>query len=90
MQIAEQISDFLLDGAITNALNFPSISAEERPKLMPFLKFAGQLGSFVIAATSKSGPGGREVLSSIATVRRLAAVLMDRGSVLARLQGARS
>jgi hypothetical protein len=30
MQIAEQISDFLLDGAIVNALNFPSISAEER------------------------------------------------------------
>jgi D-3-phosphoglycerate dehydrogenase len=46
MQIAEQISDFLLDGAITNALNFPSISAEERPKLMPFLKLAEQLGSF--------------------------------------------
>ena len=46
MQIAEQISDFLLDGAIVNALNFPSISAEERPKLMPFLKLAEQLGSF--------------------------------------------
>jgi D-3-phosphoglycerate dehydrogenase / 2-oxoglutarate reductase len=46
IQIAEQISDFLLDGAITNALNFPSISAEERPKLMPFLKLAEQLGSF--------------------------------------------
>ena len=46
MQIAEQISDFLLDGAIINALNFPSISAEERPKLMPFLKLAEQLGSF--------------------------------------------
>ena len=46
IQIAEQISDFLLDGAITNALNFPSVSAEERPKLMPFLKLAEQLGSF--------------------------------------------
>ena len=33
IQIAEQISDFLLDGAITNALNFPAISAEERPRL---------------------------------------------------------
>ena len=40
IQIAEQISDFLLDGAITNALNFPAISAEERPKLTPFLKLA--------------------------------------------------
>ena len=46
IQIAEQISDFLVDGAITNALNFPSISAEERPKLTPFLKLAEQLGSF--------------------------------------------
>ena len=46
IQIAEQISDFLLDGAITNALNFPAISAEERPKLTPFLKLAEQLGSF--------------------------------------------
>jgi D-3-phosphoglycerate dehydrogenase len=46
IQIAEQISDFLIDGAITNALNFPSISAEERPKLMPFLKLSEQLGSF--------------------------------------------
>jgi D-3-phosphoglycerate dehydrogenase len=48
MQIAEQISDFLLDGAIVNALNFPSIPAEERPKLMPFLELAEQLGSFAL------------------------------------------
>jgi D-3-phosphoglycerate dehydrogenase len=48
MQIAEQISDFLLDGAITNALNFPSISVKERPKLMPFPKLAKQLGSFAL------------------------------------------
>jgi D-3-phosphoglycerate dehydrogenase len=46
MQIAEQISDFLLNGALTNALNFPSITVEQRPKLMPFLKLAEQLGSF--------------------------------------------
>jgi D-3-phosphoglycerate dehydrogenase len=46
IQIADQITDFLLTGAITNALNFPSISAEERPKLDPFVKLAGQLGSF--------------------------------------------
>ena len=46
IQIAEQMSDFLLDGAISNAVNFPSISAEERPKLAPFVKLAEQLGSF--------------------------------------------
>ena len=46
IQIAEQISDFLLNGALTNALNFPSTAVEQRPKLMPFLKLAEQLGSF--------------------------------------------
>ena len=46
IQIAEQMSDYLLTGAITNALNFPSISAEERPALAPFVKLGEQLGSF--------------------------------------------
>lgn len=46
LQIAEQMSDYLLTGAITNAINFPSISAEEAPKLKPFVALAEQLGSF--------------------------------------------
>lgn len=46
LQIAEQMSDFLLSGAIANAINFPSITAEEAPKLSPFIKLAEQLGSF--------------------------------------------
>lgn len=46
LQIAEQMSDFLLSGAISNAINFPSITAEEAPKLSPFIKLAEQLGSF--------------------------------------------
>jgi D-3-phosphoglycerate dehydrogenase len=46
LQIAEQMSDYLLQGAISNAVNFPSISAEEAPKLKPFVKLAEQLGSF--------------------------------------------
>ena len=40
------MSDYLLTGAITNAINFPSISAEEAPRLRPYLKLAEQLGSF--------------------------------------------
>src|SRR5437764_13456949 len=35
LQVAEQMSDYLLTGAISNAVNFPSISAEEAPKLKP-------------------------------------------------------
>ncbi|MDX6807469.1 phosphoglycerate dehydrogenase [Terrihabitans rhizophilus] len=46
LQIAEQMSDYLTRGAITNAVNFPSISAEEAPKLRPFITLAERLGSF--------------------------------------------
>jgi len=46
LQVAEQMSDYLLHGAVTNALNMPSISAEEAPKLIPFVKLAEQLGLF--------------------------------------------
>jgi D-3-phosphoglycerate dehydrogenase len=46
LQIAEQMSDYLVRGAITNAVNFPSISAEEAPKLKPFVALAERLGSF--------------------------------------------
>ncbi|HEY7458808.1 MAG TPA: phosphoglycerate dehydrogenase [Xanthobacteraceae bacterium] len=46
LQIAEQMSDYLLRGAISNAVNFPSITAEEAPKLKPFVALAEKLGSF--------------------------------------------
>ena len=45
-QVAEQMADFLNDGAITNALNMPSVSAEDAPKLRPYMRLAEQLGSF--------------------------------------------
>lgn len=46
IQVAEQMSDFLINGAVTNALNMPSISAEDAPRLKPYMKLAEQLGSF--------------------------------------------
>ena len=46
-QIAEQMSDYLLGGAVNNALNMPSISAEEAPRLLPWVALADHLGSFV-------------------------------------------
>jgi D-3-phosphoglycerate dehydrogenase len=46
LQIAEQMSDYLVRGAISNAVNFPSISAEEAPRLKPFVALAEKLGSF--------------------------------------------
>jgi len=45
-QVAEQMSDYLLTGAVTNAINMPSVSAEEAPKLQPYMVLAEQLGGF--------------------------------------------
>jgi D-3-phosphoglycerate dehydrogenase / 2-oxoglutarate reductase len=46
LQVAEQMADYLVTGAVVNALNMPSISAEDAPRLKPYLKLAEQLGSF--------------------------------------------
>ncbi|HXW21152.1 MAG TPA: phosphoglycerate dehydrogenase [Roseiarcus sp.] len=46
LQVAEQMSDYLTRGAIANAVNFPSITAEEAPRLKPFVTLAERLGSF--------------------------------------------
>lgn len=43
-QIAEQIADLLLEGAVSNAVNMPSISAQDAPKLKPYMKLAEQIG----------------------------------------------
>lgn len=47
LQIAEQMADYLLTGAVQNALNMPSVTAEEAKVMGPWLKLAGHLGSFV-------------------------------------------
>ena len=46
VQVAEQMSDYLLDGAVTNALNMASVTAEEAPRLRPYFDLARELGSF--------------------------------------------
>jgi D-3-phosphoglycerate dehydrogenase len=46
VQIAEQVADFLLDGIVSNAVNLPAVSAEDAPKLRPYMRLAEQLGSF--------------------------------------------
>ena len=46
IQVAEQMSDYLNNGTVTNALNMPSVSAEDAAKLKPYLKLASQMGSF--------------------------------------------
>ncbi|HEV2336903.1 MAG TPA: phosphoglycerate dehydrogenase [Stellaceae bacterium] len=46
LQIAEQMADLLLTGAIANAVNMPSLTAEEAARLKPYMVLAEQLGSF--------------------------------------------
>ncbi len=46
LQVAEQMSDYLMSGAVVNALNMPSVSAEDAPKLRPYMKLAEDLGAF--------------------------------------------
>ena len=46
LQVAEQISDYLLTGTVVNALNMPSVSGEDAPRLRPYMKLAEQLGGF--------------------------------------------
>jgi D-3-phosphoglycerate dehydrogenase len=54
LQVAEQISDYLLTGAITNALNMPSITAEEAQKVRPWISLAEKLGAFAGQLTGTS------------------------------------
>jgi D-3-phosphoglycerate dehydrogenase len=46
LQVAEQMSDFLLTGAVTNAINMPSVTAEEAPRLKPYMELCRLLGGF--------------------------------------------
>jgi D-3-phosphoglycerate dehydrogenase len=55
VQVAEQMADFLLTGAVSNAINMPSVTAEEAPRLKPYMKLAEQLGSFA-GQISETGP----------------------------------
>lgn len=58
LQVAEQMSDFLNTGAVVNALNMSSVSAEEAPRLQPYLTLGDLLGSFAGQITES---GIREV-----------------------------
>jgi D-3-phosphoglycerate dehydrogenase / 2-oxoglutarate reductase len=69
LQVAEQMADYLLKGAISNAVNFPNISAEEAPRLRPWVKLAEQLGSFAGQLTETSIRGVRlEYSGEVATL----------------------
>jgi D-3-phosphoglycerate dehydrogenase len=82
IQVAEQMADYLVSGGITNALNMPSLSAEEAPKLRPYMALAEKLGGLI-------GQLAHGALSGIAVeVEGAAAALNQKpitGAVLAGL-----
>ncbi|WP_423606351.1 phosphoglycerate dehydrogenase [Sphingomonas sp. MS122] len=47
IQVAEQMADYLVNGGVTNALNMPSLTAEEAPRVKPYMELAEKLGSLV-------------------------------------------
>ncbi|MDO6413038.1 phosphoglycerate dehydrogenase [Sphingomonas sp. BIUV-7] len=84
IQVAEQMADFLMSGGVTNALNMPSLSAEEAPKLKPYMALAERLGRLV-------GQLQGDAIQSVAIeVEGAAAELNQKpitGAVLAGLMG---
>ncbi|MDY8110736.1 phosphoglycerate dehydrogenase [Fulvimarina sp. 2208YS6-2-32] len=54
LQVAEQMADYLMRGAVSNAINMPSITAEEAPILTPFVKLAECLGAFAGQVTEEA------------------------------------
>ena len=57
LQVAEQMADFLMTGAVNNAINMPSISAEDAPRLRPYVALAEQLGMFAGQLTESAIEG---------------------------------
>ena len=80
VQVAEQMSDYLLEGAVTNALNMASVTAEEAPRLRPYLALARLLGSFAGQLTETAIEAAHiEYRGHVATLntRPLTAVLLE-------------
>ncbi|MBB4210701.1 D-3-phosphoglycerate dehydrogenase [Rhodothalassium salexigens DSM 2132] len=80
IQVAEQMSDYLLTGGVTNALNMPSLSAEEAPLLQPYMKLAEQVGGFAGQITESSLKKARiEYEGHVATLntKPLTAVVLE-------------
>jgi len=84
LQVAEQMSDFLLTGAVSNAINMASVSAEDAPRLKPYMELCRLLGLFAGQMTQ----AGEGVLHSVTVeYEGLAAPLNHRPLTAALLSG---
>src|SRR5262249_32811513 len=66
LQVAEQISDYLLTGAITNALHMPSITAAEAQTVRPWIAIAEKLATSAGQVTETSIEGVEILYEGIA------------------------
>ncbi|ARO13377.1 D-3-phosphoglycerate dehydrogenase [Ketogulonicigenium robustum] len=74
LQVAEQISDYLLTGAVTNALNMPSVTAEEAKVMGPWIKLSGHLGNFIGQMTDEPIVGINILFDGVASKMNLKAL----------------
>ncbi|WP_138932939.1 phosphoglycerate dehydrogenase [Roseovarius arcticus] len=74
LQVAEQMSDYLLTGAVTNALNMPSVTAEEAKIMGPWIKLAGHLGAFIGQMTDEPIKAINILYDGVASQMNLAAL----------------
>ena len=74
LQVAEQISNYLLTGAVENALNMPSVTAEEAKVMGPWIKLAGHLGSFIGQMTDEPIKAINILYDGVAAEMNLAAL----------------
>jgi D-3-phosphoglycerate dehydrogenase len=61
LQIADQMADYLLSGAVANAINMPSVTAEEAPRLRPYMELARLLGGMAGQLTAAQGDAIRAI-----------------------------
>ncbi|MES2711218.1 MAG: phosphoglycerate dehydrogenase [Pseudomonadota bacterium] len=61
LQVADQMADFLLSGAVSNAINMPSVSAEEAPRLKPYMELARHLGALAGQLTASGDDAIRAI-----------------------------
>ncbi len=74
LQVAEQMADYLLTGAVTNALNMPSVTAEEAKVMGPWIRLAGHLGNFVGQMTDEPITAINVLYDGVAAGMNLAAL----------------
>ena len=74
LQVAEQMANYLLTGAVENALNMPSVSAEEAKVMGPWIKLAGHLGNFIGQMTDEPVKAINILYDGVAAEMNLAAL----------------